>query len=429
VSNVQVTCSTSTFSVGGSITGLTGSGLVLQNNGADDLSVAANATSFEFATAVAFGATSVVTIESQPAGQSCSVSNGAATVDSNITNVAIACTTIITHALSVSAGANGAIAPDGAVAVNDGASQSFTATPDPGWAVDQWLVDGVPVQAGGSVYALANVTADLTVQVTFARATLVSSTAALALNAGGVSRQIAITNTGSVPATNVLVTYPTWPVGTVASTSCGSTLAAGSSCTITIAPGAVATSNCGTGSAPTSDVIDVAADNASTTSVGAQVLTYGCRYQGGFLATIDDTTPATSSIGGSIAAAADVAIPLEWGGGAVAVGSTSTTDGAANTAMIFSALGSNGGTPYAAQGCYNLADAGYADWYLPARDEMMDLYLNLSPVAAAGISASGFYWSSTEQSPILAKAVGAGGASYDASKFMAFRVRCVRRVN
>jgi hypothetical protein len=265
--------------------------------------------------------------------------------------------------------------------------------------------------------------------VTFARATLVSGTASLALAAAGISRQIAITNTGSVTATNVMVTYPTWPVGTVASTNCGSTLTAGSSCTITIAPGAVATSNCGTGSAPTSDVIDVVADNASTTSVGVQVLTYGCMYQSGFLATIDDTTPATSSIGGSIAAAVEFAMPLEWGGGGTMVGSSSTTDGAANTATISSVLAGNGGVPYAAQGCYDLTDGGYADWYLPAVDELMDLYLNLSPVAAAGISASSFYWSSTEQAPILAKAVGPGGASYDDSKFMAFNVRCVRRAD
>ena len=36
---VQVNCSTGTFTVGGQVTGLTGTGLVLQNNGGDNLTV------------------------------------------------------------------------------------------------------------------------------------------------------------------------------------------------------------------------------------------------------------------------------------------------------------------------------------------------------------------------------------------------------
>jgi hypothetical protein len=42
VTNVSVTCAGSAFSVGGTVNGLLGSGLVLQNNGADDMSVASN---------------------------------------------------------------------------------------------------------------------------------------------------------------------------------------------------------------------------------------------------------------------------------------------------------------------------------------------------------------------------------------------------
>ena len=42
----------SSFKIGGTISGLSGSGLVLQNNGGDNLSVSAGATSFTFATAV-----------------------------------------------------------------------------------------------------------------------------------------------------------------------------------------------------------------------------------------------------------------------------------------------------------------------------------------------------------------------------------------
>ena len=40
VTDVAVTCVTDQFTVGGNVSGLTGSGLVLQNNGGDDLAIA-----------------------------------------------------------------------------------------------------------------------------------------------------------------------------------------------------------------------------------------------------------------------------------------------------------------------------------------------------------------------------------------------------
>jgi beta-lactam-binding protein with PASTA domain len=81
------------LTIGGTITGLTASGLQLQNNGADTLSLAANATSFTFATAIASGAGYAVTVKAQPSGQSCVVSNGSGTAaNSKVTNVTVACT-------------------------------------------------------------------------------------------------------------------------------------------------------------------------------------------------------------------------------------------------------------------------------------------------------------------------------------------------
>jgi hypothetical protein len=54
------------YAVGGTITGLTAEGLVLQNNGADDLSVPAGATTFSFAAKVARLAPYRVTVLTQP---------------------------------------------------------------------------------------------------------------------------------------------------------------------------------------------------------------------------------------------------------------------------------------------------------------------------------------------------------------------------
>ena len=51
--------------------------------------------------------------------------------------------------------------------MNHGGSVFFTGTPSPGWRVGQWLVNGVAVQNGGTIFTLSDVTANATVQVTF----------------------------------------------------------------------------------------------------------------------------------------------------------------------------------------------------------------------------------------------------------------------
>jgi hypothetical protein len=95
VTNVTVTCTTDTFLVGGSVTGLSGAGFVLRNNGGDNLSVNANGT-FNFATRVPSGGSYAVTVFAKPMSpsQTCVVTNGSGTVtNANITNVTVTCTT------------------------------------------------------------------------------------------------------------------------------------------------------------------------------------------------------------------------------------------------------------------------------------------------------------------------------------------------
>ncbi len=55
-----------TYTIGGTIAGLIGSGLVLQNNGGNNLTVAASATSFTFSAPVASGGSYSVTVLTQP---------------------------------------------------------------------------------------------------------------------------------------------------------------------------------------------------------------------------------------------------------------------------------------------------------------------------------------------------------------------------
>jgi hypothetical protein len=91
ISNVVVTCSNKTFEVGGTVSGLTASGLVLANGG-DTLSVPAGATSFTMPTAVAYGSGYAVTVASQPTGLTCDVTDGSGTIGAGaVTNIAVKC--------------------------------------------------------------------------------------------------------------------------------------------------------------------------------------------------------------------------------------------------------------------------------------------------------------------------------------------------
>jgi large repetitive protein len=95
VMNVEVTCATSAFMIGGTVTGLTGAGLVVQDNGGDDLAISGDG-SFVFSTPVASGALFAVTVLTQPSlpTQTCTVLGGTGTVGGgNVTSVAINCTT------------------------------------------------------------------------------------------------------------------------------------------------------------------------------------------------------------------------------------------------------------------------------------------------------------------------------------------------
>ena len=83
---------TPTYSIGGTVSGLTSGSLVLKNNNGDDLTINANSTSFTFATGLASGAAYVVTAGTMPSRLACDISNNTGTIDGeNITNVTIKC--------------------------------------------------------------------------------------------------------------------------------------------------------------------------------------------------------------------------------------------------------------------------------------------------------------------------------------------------
>ncbi|HEX6017914.1 MAG TPA: hypothetical protein VFZ28_07425 [Burkholderiaceae bacterium] len=109
------------FTVGGTISGLTGADLELQNNGGDTLAVAPGATSFTFANPVVNGTPYSVSVLTQPVDQTCSVANGSGTASANVGNVSITCVDnagpqpLLATALAAGVSASLVVATDGTV--------------------------------------------------------------------------------------------------------------------------------------------------------------------------------------------------------------------------------------------------------------------------------------------------------------------------
>jgi hypothetical protein len=147
-----------------------------------------------------------------------------------------------------------------------------------------------------------------------------------------------------------------------------------------------------------------------------------------------------------ITATANNSNSIKWGGFGTAIGATaqSDTDGAGNTTAIVTALGNNGGVPYAAQLCNDFVvdsqgntpcQAGntcYDDWFLPAGNnftpagQLTCLFTNRAAIGGF----DGVYLSSTEFSgdptvSVWDQFFGDGNQSV-ANKDFDRRVRCVR---
>jgi hypothetical protein len=82
-----------TIAIGGSITGLADTGLVLENNGGDDLFVIADG-EFRFATELPTGATYAVTVVAEPPSQNCKLVDATGTAGAfDVDDIAVTCKT------------------------------------------------------------------------------------------------------------------------------------------------------------------------------------------------------------------------------------------------------------------------------------------------------------------------------------------------
>jgi N-acetylneuraminic acid mutarotase len=95
VTNVLINCGTTGLTIGGSVSGLIGTGLVIQNNGGDNFSVTGQGNvPFTFSAPVSGGTAYNVTVLKQPSNppQICSVVSGSGTATTNVANVEVICT-------------------------------------------------------------------------------------------------------------------------------------------------------------------------------------------------------------------------------------------------------------------------------------------------------------------------------------------------
>ena len=114
-----------------------------------------------------------------------------------------------------------------------------------------------------------------------------------------------------------------------------------------------------------------------------------------------------------------------WGSYGTTINATSTNDGETNTATITSALGDNGGTPYAAYICDTLSAYGFSDWYLPSKDELNAMYNDRFII---GGFTTNMYWSSSEYDDVQSYGLSFGsGMLIPRPKDNNLSVRCVRR--
>ena len=157
------------YTIGGAVSGLTGTGLVLQDNGTGNLAISGNGT-FTFATSIASGGAYKVTVSTEPSGQTCTVANSSGTASANVTNVQVTCAATVTYTiggtvsglsgagliLQDNGGDNSAISGNGsftfATPIDSGASYNVTVSTPPITPLQVCLV------SDGSGTANANVT-------------------------------------------------------------------------------------------------------------------------------------------------------------------------------------------------------------------------------------------------------------------------------
>jgi hypothetical protein len=208
------------FTIGGSVSGLSSSGLVMAVTAGNQIkSVPSGASSYVFPTAQPDGTDYTVSVQTQPTGQTCTVDNETGTISAaNVTDANVSCTTNTYTVTPSVSGGHGTITPDMPQIVDYNATPGFTLTADPGYHI----VTPVGGTCGGGlaagVYTTNAVTANCTVVASFAPtpdhlviSSVSDGTAGVALDAFTVTVKDADDNTITDDANSVTLTISAGP--------------------------------------------------------------------------------------------------------------------------------------------------------------------------------------------------------------------------
>jgi hypothetical protein len=296
----------------------------------------------------------------------------------------------------------------------------FTPTGPTGAAATSVIVTGSNTAQAG-----ASITVDVAQAITITLSYGSAPVSTLQLGAGGAAGVVTITNTSTTsPALNIGATVVgTAAAGdlTIATNTCGASLAASATCTLSFTPGS---------NALATTAIPIAGSNTNTVTSQIGIVAIGEAYEGGVIIALNAAGANGNVAGGLVVSSIDVGISSGsdvWGGIGTVTAATSSSDGSTNTATIITTLGT--GAAYAALDCYNYLgndnSATTGTWYLPAASEIQQLD---NAASAAGITnLSSAYWTSTEFSAGFAYFVATSNTTAsDYSKSNSLPVRCLR---
>ena len=451
VTNVTVTCSTNTYTVGGSVSGLSGT-VILQNNNGNSTPISIDGT-FTFSTPVAEGSIYEVTVLTQPDTQTCTVSNGLGTMgSSNVTNVIVTCST---NTYTVGGSVSGL---SGTVTLQNNSSNSTPISTNGPFTFSTPVAEGSSyavtvltqpenqtcmVSNGSGTMGSSNVT-NVSV-ICAANTTTISVDATGVIPVGSGSLSLLVTNTGSVTASNIHAVLPGGWTSVMQHANNCSSLAASESCHLSfsstspyVAQGGIVITGDNIASPPSTalsfSINDYLVFEVTSPSVAKVIGTsdFTNVYWDSLTPCDNPFTHCTITHGQSL------------------------TDGAylnstGNTYDIITTIGAQNSAPHgtnAGGSCYNITSDNTGTvpsgtWYLPAVCEMgpsgqgadcgsgiANIISNLYALGFGGFSSNGYYWASTEidSNLVWLQVFDNSGSQYQSGKYAGERVRCIRSI-
>lgn len=372
-----------TYTIGGTVSGLTGS-LTVKNNSTDQLIISSSGI-FTFATPVNHGGQYNVTITAQPSTQTCTLSNTLGTnVIANITSISISCSDNPPNTTSLSLNA-----PTLALKTS-GIARTFIVTntgQNPALNINISASPALPTGTTKSSTCSASLTPGSSCSITISPGATASAAASAGTAALPSVFTIGSSNTNSLNANVYVLAY-------------GSIYQSGY-------------------------LFSIDDSTASTNSIDGKVLALSDQSGASKWSTTYINIPGISEIDTSPCNGA--------------------YDGSCDTAQIVSSYPTTPYSNYAAGLCKSTIN-GYGDWYLPSICELnkaptytpaicnpatQDVQTNL--VDTSIVALTGYYWSSTEYSPnptntawVNFFASGGGSAPYLTFKIAQQAVRCTR---